>query len=173
MTTTQPLLACLQKKEPLQILFKSMTMLVKDPNSYLEHELVNNPQGPLPKGLHEAQVLLKKKSTTAHSTIKAKPAKNSCSRFKTSSSRRQLFQGLTHSLAIFSQFPRMLLPQSSSMEGDSQLSNQNWSLEENKLARYLPSAQSDSLHSNQALSLEQKCSHEGDKSVKEGFAVHL
>ncbi|MBW0534344.1 hypothetical protein O181_074059 [Austropuccinia psidii MF-1] len=51
------------------------------------------------------------------------------------------------------------------MEGASQLSNQRWSLAETKPTNDLPSAHSESLHSNQALSLEQKFSHEGDKGL--------
>ncbi|MBW0531363.1 hypothetical protein O181_071078 [Austropuccinia psidii MF-1] len=64
----------LAKQEPVQILSKSRSMHAEEPNSYLEHKLVNCPQSPLPKGLHEAQDLFKKEPTAAHSTIVAKPA---------------------------------------------------------------------------------------------------
>ncbi|MBW0515473.1 hypothetical protein O181_055188 [Austropuccinia psidii MF-1] len=64
------------KQEPVQVPSKSRSIHVEQPNSYLEHKLVNCPQSPLLKGLHEAQDLFKKEPTAAHSTIVAKPAQS-------------------------------------------------------------------------------------------------
>ncbi|MBW0479582.1 hypothetical protein O181_019297 [Austropuccinia psidii MF-1] len=186
------------KKEPVQIPFQPGTMPVEEPSSYLEHESVNRPQSPLPKGLHEAQDLFKKESTAAYSTIEAKPAEapyckpkifaqGSKPPLQEASSSQDSSVVWPHFLNVreaqhsnlqsFSENKlvedTVLSPQNFSMEGDAQLSNQRRSLADNKPAEDLPSAQSESPHSNQTLHLEQKCSHEGNKGVEEAFAAHL
>ncbi|MBW0502182.1 hypothetical protein O181_041897 [Austropuccinia psidii MF-1] len=163
------------KQEPVSIPSKSRSMHVEEQNSYLEHKLVNRPQSPLPKGLHEAQDLFKKEPTAAHSTIVAKPAQAPyCMPQILAQGSKPHLQEHSNSQRFSENKPvedTVLLPQHSSMEGAAQLSNQRWSLAETKPTKDLPSAHSGSFHSNQARSLEQKCSHEGDKGFK--FSQHI